>query len=235
MSPDDDPTQPPQRATVPLAHAGTSLNPADARAEQPVEEGWLAEDTAELPRRPRRRLLTPLPLSLLAVLLAALGFIGGVLVEKGQGAPSSSASASASAGGQSSALSARFRAARGTGGLAAGAAGGAAASARGGFTRPTVGTLAYLQGSTLYVTTAEGDTVKVTTSAATGVSKDAKSSVSAIHPGETVTITGSSGPTGAVSAESITVGSSGGLGGLFDGRSRPTGAEGAGPALFGSG
>ncbi len=42
----------------------------------------------ELARRPRRRLLgtggNPIPLALLGVLLIACGFIGGVLVEKGQ-------------------------------------------------------------------------------------------------------------------------------------------------------
>ena len=47
---------------------------------------WL-DEPEELPRRPRRRLLTPLPLALLGVLLIACGFIGGVLVEKGQKHP----------------------------------------------------------------------------------------------------------------------------------------------------
>ena len=81
---------------------------------------------------------------------------------------------------------------------------------RGGFTRPTAGTVAYLAGSTLYVTNAEGNTVKVTTSPATSVTKTVKASVKGIHPGETVTVTGASGANGAVSAESISVGSGGG-------------------------
>ena len=36
----------------------------------------------ELPRRPRRKLVTPLTATLAAVLIAALGFIGGVQVQK---------------------------------------------------------------------------------------------------------------------------------------------------------
>src|SRR5262245_23172028 len=48
-----------------------------------TDEHWTAE-LEELPPRPRRKLLTPLTGALLAVLIAAGGFIGGVLVEKGQ-------------------------------------------------------------------------------------------------------------------------------------------------------
>jgi ABC-type microcin C transport system duplicated ATPase subunit YejF len=53
----------------------------------------------------------------------------------------------------------------------------------------------------------EGSTVKVATSAATTVTKTVKAKVKAIHPGETVTITGSTGSKGSVTAESISVGS----------------------------
>ena len=59
------------------------------------EDDWL-DEPLELPRRPRRRLLTPVPLTLLGVLLIAGGFIGGVLVEKGQTSSSSTAGGTAS-------------------------------------------------------------------------------------------------------------------------------------------
>ena len=42
------------------------------------------EPADELPVRPRRRLLTPVSGGLLAIVLVAGGFIGGVLVQKGQ-------------------------------------------------------------------------------------------------------------------------------------------------------
>jgi len=208
----------------------------------PHDEGEWLEQPAELPPRPRRRLLgagaNRAALALLAVLLIACGFIGGVLVEKGQTTSGSSAGTTAAS------IASRFAALRGgsfgTGsrsagaGALAGAAGFAAAGAR----RPTAGTVAYLAGSTLYVTNAEGNTVKVKTSPATSVSKTAKASVSAIHPGETVTVTGASGQGGAITAESISVGSAAAalasLLGAGSGSSPGSGAGGA-PSLFGSG
>jgi len=209
------------------------------------QEEWLDEPPeSELPPRPRRRLLTPVPLALMGVLAIACGFIGGVLVEKGQNSSSSSGGGAAGLasrfaalrGGASGISSASGAGARSAGGVADGFGGGA--SGAGGFTRPTAGTVAYLDGNTLYVTNAEGNTVKVTTSASTTVNKTVKSSVKGIHPGETVTITGETGTSGSVSAESINVGSGGGLAALFGGSSARGGSgansrSGGEPALFG--
>jgi hypothetical protein len=197
---------------------------------EPLDERdeWL-EEPAELPRRPRRRLLSPVPLALLGVLLIAGGFIGGVLVEKSQSTTSSPATGTAG-------LASRFAALRGS--TSSAASSGASGSATG-FTRPTAGTVAYLAGSTLYVTNSEGNTIKVTTSAGTSVTKTVKASVTGIHPGETVTVTGATGSNGALSAESISVGSSGGgLSALFggSGSSGSAGSSGSTGAasLFGS-
>ncbi len=226
--------------------------PSTATHEDSIEadEQWLGEPEELLPRRPRRRLFGAganlLALALLGVLLTACGFIGGVLVEKGE-----TSSPSAPAGATASSLISRFRALRGgvsaAGGSGAAGAGAAAAGASAGgtgsgFTRPTAGTVAYVDGSTLYVTNAEGNTVKVTTSAATSVTKTVKASVAGIHPGETVTVTGGPGASGAVSAESISVGAGGGaLTALFggsgssaSGRNGAVGGRGGGePSLFG--
>jgi hypothetical protein len=212
------------------------------------QDDWLQEP--ELPPRPRRRLLgvggaaggTPIIMALLAMLLIACGFIGGVLVEKGQGGSSPS-----TASGAAASLASRFRALRGgTGSTGGSGIAGGSSSSGAGFTRPTAGTVAYLAGSTLYVTNSEGNTVKVTTSAATSVTKTVRTSVKGIHPGEAVTITGTSGSDGAISAESISVGSGGGgLAALFGagagtGASRSggnAGSSGGGsePPLFGNG
>ncbi len=213
------------------AHYAAVVEPATP-AYEPLEddEQWL-EEPEELPRRPRRRMLTPLPLALLGVLLIACGFIGGVLVEKGESSPSSSTGA-----GTSSALASRFRALAGRGGAGA-AASGASSSSAGGFTRPTAGTVSYLEGGTLYVTNSEGNTIRVTTSPGTTVTKNVKSTVRDIHPGETVTVTGASGAGGAVTAESITVGGSGAFAGLFGGSgSGSSGSARSGAqSLFGGG
>jgi hypothetical protein len=218
----------------------------------PIDE-W-DEPVEDLPRRPRRRLLgvggNPIALALLGVLVIVCGFIGGVLVEKGQ---SSTSSATGSAAGG---LASRFAALRGgaggasgtsTGGASAGGGSGAAGffgrSGGGAGAGATAGQVAYLSGNTLYVTTAEGNTVKVTTSPASTVTKTVKADVKGIHPGETVLITGTAGKNGAISAESIRVGG-GGLGAVLggsgaSGAGRSTGSSsssgGSEPALFGKG
>ncbi len=243
---DIDETAATEQATA-VEQTGAVDNGPDDVWDEPIEE---------LPRRPRRRLLgkggNPVALALLGVLLLACGFIGGTLVEKGQ---TSSSSGSPAAGGASG-LASRFAALRGgasgagsstTGRSGASSTGGAFGGSSGsgaGFTRPTAGTVAYLAGSTLYVTNSEGNTIKVKTSAGTTVTKTVTSTVKDIHPGETITVTGAAGANGAVTAESISAGSSGGgLAALFGGgggssRAAGSGAAGAGsgtPALFGSG
>ncbi len=229
-------------------------SPAPAYAPTEEEDEWLDEpddgdEPDELPPRPRRRLLgaggNPIFLALLAVLLIAGGFIAGVQVQKGEETSSGSSS------GATSSLASRFAALRGAGTTGAGAGSGKASTggAAGGFGgtaagggRPTSGTVAYLAGSTLYVTNAEGNTVKVNTSPATSVTKTVKTKVKGIHPGETVTVTGATASNGAVSAESISVGSSGGgLASLFGGAGASGGASkgssggSSEPALFGKG
>jgi hypothetical protein len=206
----------------------TAVQAPETPAYEPIEaqDEWL-EEPAELPRRPRRRLLgaggNPIPLALTGVLLIACGFIGGVLVEKGQSTSSSSAGAAAS-------LASRFRALRG---------GASSAGTSSTFSRPVAGQVAYIAGSTLYVTNSEGNTVKVTTSAGTSVTKTVKATLKGIHPGETVTVTGATGSGGALSAESISVGAGGGIGALFGGAGAGGSGRGSGgggePALFGRG
>ncbi|HWX86884.1 MAG TPA: hypothetical protein VNX67_01775 [Solirubrobacteraceae bacterium] len=223
----------------------------------PADEQWLEDfPEGELPHRPRRRLFGagghragghPIPLALTGVLLIACGFIGGVLVEKGQSPSSPSAAGSASG------LASRFAALRATGGASggrgtpsgapaglfggAGTGGGAGA----GGADAIIGQVAYVSGHTLYVTSAEGTTVKVTTSAASTVSKTVRSDVKGIHPGETVIVTGTKGANGAVSAETVRAGeagASGSLGALFGGDGGPrrgSGSSGGGGVSPGSG
>jgi hypothetical protein len=229
---------PDQQPTIHDPAVQASQTVADEPSDELDPDDWLDEpdEADELPPRPRRRLLTPIPLALLAVLLIAGGFIGGVQVQKGE-------ESSASTGGATAGLASRFAALRGGAPTGAGAGntatGGGAGGGRAGGARPTTGTVAYLAGNIIYVTNPEGNTVKVTTSAATTVTKSVKTKVNGIHPGETVTVTGATSG-GTVSAESISVGSSGGgLAGLFGGSgAKGTGGGSAGsaaPQLFGSG
>lgn len=214
--------------------------PEQTEAFEPIEQEQWPADPQELPPRPRRRLLTPLPLALAGVLLIACGFVAGVLVEKGQ-------TSSSGGSGTPAALSSRLaglRSASTSGSSARGSGGGAAggfASRFGAGGGATVGEVAYVHGSTLYVTNAEGNTVKVSTSEASAVSRTVKSSVKQVHPGETVTVIGEATSGGAILARSISVGSGSGLGALLgagaSGGSRAggsgTSSSGAGQSLFG--
>jgi hypothetical protein len=195
-----------------------------ARAPLDQQDGW-PQETEELPARPRRRVLTPLPLALLAALAIACGFIAGVLVEKGQGG---SDSAAGGAGGVSASRSAALRGGAGsaasgssaTSGSSSGSRSATAGAPSGGLGlagaggpnavggAAAAGQVAYATKGTLYVTTSEGNTVKVTAAPGAGVTKTVETSIEAIHPGETVIVAGSSAANGAISARSIRIGSS---------------------------
>ncbi|HWX45572.1 MAG TPA: hypothetical protein VNY52_09650, partial [Solirubrobacteraceae bacterium] len=129
----------------------------------PIERGAWAHEPGELPPRPRRRLLgvggNPMQIALLGVLLIACGFVGGVLVEKGQ-------SSSSTTGSGASGLASRFAAPRGgavPGTTSSSSTAGSATSGGGGFpgrfgSAPggaVIGEVSYIQGPTLYVTDAE--------------------------------------------------------------------------------
>lgn len=219
----------------------TELEPEVDYEPDEQESEWL-EDESELPRRPRRRLLTPIPLALLAVLLIACGFIGGVLVQKGQGGTASPSGAS----GFPSGLAALKGAVPGAGAAGAkssaggaGAKGGAGAfpglgGAGGGV---TTGEVAYVRGNTLYVTDSQGNTVKVSAAAGSKVTKTVSTKASNIHPGATVVVLGSKAKNGSIRASSISVSSAASGSATSPGPSSSSAGASSGstPTLFGPG
>jgi hypothetical protein len=176
------------------------------------------EDDGEgrMPRRPRRRLLTRWSAGLLAAMTCAIGFYVGVHVEKGHIASTPSTVGASGASGLAAVLSGRTggsaatgsatggsAAARGAGGASAAGAGGFAARFGGGG-NATFGTVASVDGKTLTLTEASGDTVKVKLTSATKISKTESAKRSQIHPGDTITVSGVTGKQGAVSAATVT-------------------------------
>jgi hypothetical protein len=157
----------------------------------------------QLPGRPRRRLLTPVSAALLALVMAAIGFYIGIRVEKGQVSSSSSGGlaslASRFAGGEASRGSAGGR-------TSAGAASSLPSFPGGGFPGggAVSGTVANVNGKTIYVTETSGNTVKVKLSSATKLTKSESVSRSKINPGDRVVVSGVTGSRGAVSATSLT-------------------------------
>ena len=141
---------------------------------------------------------------MLALLVAAGGIWGGAALQRGQGSSSASSSLSS--------LASLFRGARGAtaGTRTAGLGGGAFAAA-------AAGTVTEVSGSTLYVTNSSGDLVKVTVSATTPVTRDAKSSLGGLQVGDTVVVEGTKQSNGSVSATSVSATASGVTSGGFGG------------------
>ena len=169
--------------------------PAQAGLE--LDDTWIEDATPP----PRRRLLTPLTGVLLAALLLGIGVFAGILIQKHFGTSSRSGLSS----GLAAALGGGARTSTSSGG--AGASGGQGSFGNRG--NIVTGQVAFIKGSTLYVTDQSGATVKVTTKPTTSVSKTSTVKPKTIHPGDTVVVVGSKGKSGAVAATSITLGSGG--------------------------
>lgn len=155
--------------------------------DQEIYDDWQTDEHDQLPPRPRRKLLTPVPLALIGVLICAFGFIGGVLVQKGQQDSSSS--------GLPSNLPNFANAQGGNGGAAGGGT--------------TIGEVSSVKGKTLYVTDAQGNTVAVRTTSSSKVTRTAESGARKVKPGDNVVVQGSKRDDGSVRASSITATASG--------------------------
>lgn len=213
-----------------------TTSPAALDHDAEMGEEWL-EEPEQLPRRPRRKLLAPIPAVLLVVLLVAAGFLAGVEVQKGQGSSSSGgglpAGLAALGSGAGTGASGSARTSPGGGAGLLGGGGGGFPGGGGLAGGLTAGEVAYVSGSTLYVTSADGSTVKVSAPKGTRVSKTVSTNVHSIHPGDTVIVRGSQRGSGGVTASSITVSSAGSA----TGTGSSSGSSGAGGSqqLFGSG
>jgi Domain of unknown function (DUF5666) len=174
------------------------------------EDDWdPAPEERALPPRRRRRLVTPASALLAAVLIGALGFIGGVEVQKGR----ADSSTGTTAGGAAAARA-------GLGGAAGGGAGGGFAGPGGARGNATVGTVANKHGSSLYVKDSDGTTIRVNTTSHSKINRTATASAGAIHPGDTVVVQGTKSSSGTITATEINATSSAaasGLAGLFGG------------------
>lgn len=162
-------------------------------------DGW--DDDAEnaIPPRPRGRLLRPLPLVLIAVTIAAAGFLGGVLAQKGSEGGSA---ATAGPGGGGFAAFAAKAGGSSAGGFGAGGEGasaegpeaGGATGARpfgGASSAAASGTVTSVEGNTIYVKETDGTVVAVKTGDGVTVTRDSNVAAKKIHPGDTVTVEGS--------------------------------------------
>jgi hypothetical protein len=174
--------------------------------EQDREEHWdpEQEDTLALPGRPRRQFFNRRSAALIALITCAVGFYAGIRVEKGQLSSSSStargfippALQSQAARSSTGASGSRSSSASGFpgGGFPGAALGGANAS---------IGTISSVDGNTIYLSDSSGNTVKVTLSSATKITKSLSVGERSLHPGDSVVIRGLKDNKGTVSATTI--------------------------------
>ncbi len=145
----------------------------DSESEAEEHERW-DEDEPELAPRPRNKWLRPLPLALIAVVIAAAGFLGGVEAQKGSESGSGAGGLPSIAGkspeGTSSGQVPSF----------AGTTSSAAAS----------GTVTAVEGHTIYVKESGGTTVAVKVGDGATVTRNSNVAARKIHPGDTVTVEG---------------------------------------------
>jgi hypothetical protein len=194
--------------------------------DRPEEEWDSYEDEQDvaLPGRPRRKLLTWWTAGLFALILCAVGFYAGVRIEKNQLANSSSTSglsaftgggAGSGAAGRTGAAGAGAAGRTGASGIGvAGRAGASGAGAGGGFRallggagaaggNATLGTVSNIDGNSMYITETSGNTVKVTLSSATKVTKNVTVGKDAVRPGDLVVVAGAKASDGTVSATTL--------------------------------
>jgi Domain of unknown function (DUF5666) len=163
------------------------FGPADELADDPFADDLTQRLQARAPRRYTNRATVVLA----GLVLLVGGFVAGAQVQKHFGATTGT--------GTPTTFPTNFRG--GLGGAGGNAAGGGGTGGTGGGGNATTGTVKLVDGSTVYVTTANGDIVIVHTNAGTTISQPG--SLKDLTAGATVTVNGQTGSDGSVTATRI--------------------------------
>ena len=167
------------------------------------------DDWDEAPITPRVRVPRPTKL-LLVLMVAAAAFAGGVFAQRHWG-PAREAALLRPRAPRVAAPAAAPAARSGAGRRGSAAERGGSAT---GFGGATIGQVAYLKGTTLYITDTSGNTIKVIVPKGTPVTKSVSTGLNGVGPGDTVVVRGLPGPNGTATAQSVSVGAAGaGFGG----------------------
>jgi hypothetical protein len=145
------------------------------------DHAWAEEDDEPIAPRPRGRLLRPLPLALIAVVIAAGGFLGGVEAQKGS--EGSRGSGSLPGGGSLPSFTSGAPTASGSEGATTPFAATSSAAAS--------GTVTAVDGHTIYVKESDGTVVAVKAGDGSTVTRDSNVAAKKVHPGDTVVVQGS--------------------------------------------
>jgi hypothetical protein len=172
----------------------------DFNREPEARGGWDDDGNDDvIPPRPRGRMLRPLPMALLALIIAAAGFLGGIEAQKGS--EGGGATAGPGGGGLPNFAALKEAAAGGSGAggseSSSGVEGATGAESAGGFrgfggsSAAATGTVTSVEGHTIYVKEADGTTVAVKAGDGSTVTRDSNVAAKKIHPGDTVVVQGS--------------------------------------------
>jgi hypothetical protein len=177
----------------------TVSSPAEPHTESDVDLGEDPFDddlTTKLKARTPLKLNSRTTLGLSAAVLIVVGFVGGVLVQKNFGTTPTPSNNRAGA----NAL------ANGAGGNGPNGGNGSGTGAGGGGTgrNSTTGTVKFVDGSTIYLTTANGDTITVKTSGTTAVRVQQTGSAKDIPVGATIVVQGTADADGIITATQVT-------------------------------
>lgn len=177
-----------------------------------------ARDVAGELAAPPRRPLPWLSLLLAGGVIATAAFAGGVWYQQNNGTTSSAPRASAAGASQRAAAGGQggqggYGGQGGTGSRRGGGQGGQGQGGQPGFTR---GTVKAVDGTTVYLTDTNGNTVKVTTGDATKVQLNKDGKVADLQPGQSVTVVGTPDANGGYTASQLVEGAAG-TGGGFGG------------------
>jgi hypothetical protein len=154
----------------------------------------LGDEPEPLPISARRRRLSVVTAVLALAAMGAAGFYAGVVVQKHQKSPTSTAAAA-------QAFASRVGRAGAGGGFAG--AGGASRVA---------GTVKLIDGSNIYVTDAQGNTVKVATGSGAQFSKTVAGALADVKIGDRISVSGPQGADGTYQAQQVISGGAAGVG-----------------------
>ncbi|MFB6889145.1 hypothetical protein ACFCX4_07505 [Kitasatospora sp. NPDC056327] len=168
---------------------------------------------AELAAPPRRR-LPWVPLALAGAVIATGAFAGGAWYQRDHGSERAAGSGRTTASGAQQPRAGATGLPGGTGGRRSGQGGqgtggtgtGTGQGGQGGFTR---GTVKAVDGSTVYLTDANGNTIKVTTGDSTKVQLNKEGRVADLQPGQSVTVVGTPAGDGGYAATQLVEGGAG--------------------------
>jgi hypothetical protein len=166
---------------------------ADSLHEAELANDPFDDDLADRLQTKAPRKKTPrTTLALAGIVVLVGGFVGGVVVQKNFGTTTTANTPGGTGG---------FGGGQAGGGTGAnGAQAGTGAAAR----NATTGTVKLVDGTTLYITTADGSVVTVKTSGTTAVRTSQSAALKDLPAGATVTIQGTTGSDGIVTATQVT-------------------------------